>query len=143
MKNPVLLRCGLHGTVQELPTFFERLDEWAHVSNVPLSLAAKLGLMLDELLTNVALHAYGGKGGAVSIEVEFFPPHTLQSVIRDQGPAFDPTGIPEPDTEASLDERKIGGLGVHFVRRLADRFSYRRDGNCNEVTLVHSLPLEK
>lgn len=135
MKNPAPLHYELHGTIQELPAFFERLDAWAQADMLPLGLAPRLGLMMDELLTNVAMHAYDGQGGPVSIRVDFMPPHTLQSVIRDHGPAFDPTGLPTPDTALCLEERKVGGLGVHFVRKLADRFTYRRDGDCNEVTL--------
>lgn len=137
MKSLAPLKCDLHGTLQELPAFFERLDAWAQASDVPAGLASKMGLMLDEWLTNVAMHAYGGKGGPVSVEVQFLPPRSLQAVVRDQGPAFDPTCLPAPDVSASLDEREIGGLGVHFVRRLADRFTYRRDGDCNEVTMGH------
>lgn len=139
MKNPVPLRCDLHGTVQELPAFFERLDAWAEAGELPMGAATKLGLMLDELLTNVAMHAYGNQGGPVSVQVELSAPDMLQAVIRDQGPAFDPTGMPQPDLEMALEDRKVGGLGVHFVRRLAQRFSYRRDGDCNEVTLGYSL----
>ncbi|MET1114153.1 MAG: ATP-binding protein [Comamonas sp.] len=135
MKNPVPLRCDLHGTVQELPAFFERLEAWAVAGELPMGPLAKLHLMLDELLTNVAMHAYGGQGGAVSVQVEFVPPHSLQAVIRDQGPAFDPTGMPAPDLDIALEEREVGGLGVHFVRRLAHRFTYRRDGDSNQVTL--------
>lgn len=138
MKNPVPLRCDLHGSIQELPAFFDRLEEWAQASELPQGLVVKLGLMLDEWLTNVALHAYGGKGGPVSVQVEFVAPHTLQSVVRDHGPAFDPTGLPPPDLEMALEDREIGGLGLHFVRQLADCFSYRRDGACNEVTLSYS-----
>lgn len=138
MKNPVPLHCDLHGTIQELPAFFERLEAWAQACELSPGPVAKLGLMLDELLTNVAVHAYGGCGGPVSVQVEFTPPHAVQAVIRDQGPAFDPTGMPAPDLDIALEERKVGGLGVHFVRRLAQRFSYRRDGDCNEVSLYYS-----
>lgn len=138
MKNSVSLRCDLHGTVQELPDFFERLEAWADAADVPPGLAAKLGLMLDEWLTNVAMHAYGGQGGPVSVQVDFLAPDQLQSVVRDQGPVFDPTKFPAPDVQASLEDRGIGGLGIHFVRRLAHRFAYRRDGDCNEVTLSPS-----
>ncbi len=139
MQKPVSLRSDLHATVQELPAFFARLEDWAEASDVPPGLAAKLGLMLDEWLTNVAMHAYGGQGGPVSVQVDFWAPDQLQSVVRDQGPAFDPTKFPTPDVQASLEDRGIGGLGIHFVRRLAHHFFYRRDGDCNEVTLSPSL----
>ncbi len=138
MKKPVSLTCDLHGTVQELPAFFARLEAWAEAAGVPLGLAAKLGLMLDEWLTNVAMHAYGGQGGPVSVQVDFLAPHRLQCVVRDRGPAFDPTGVPVPDGDLGLEDREIGGLGIHFVRRLAHHFSYRRDGDGNEVTLSPS-----
>lgn len=139
MKNPVSLRSELHGTVQELPAFFERLEAWAQASGVPAGLAAKLGLMLDEWLTNVCQHAYGKQGGPVSVQVDFSPPEALACVVRDRGPAFDPTGMPEADVNVGLEDREIGGLGIHFVRRLAQHFSYRRDGDCNEVTLSPSV----
>ncbi len=139
MKNPVSLRCDLHGTVQELPAFFAQLEAWAEACGLPMGGIAKLGLMLDELLTNVAMHGYGNQGGPVSVQVDLLAPDSVQVVLRDQGPAFDPTGMPEPDLELALEDRKVGGLGVHFVRRLAQRFSYRRDGDCNEVTLGYSL----
>ncbi|MCD2512864.1 ATP-binding protein [Comamonas endophytica] len=138
MNKPVPLRCDLHGSVQELPAFFERLEAWAREGGLPADLVAKIQLMLDEWLSNVALHAYGGAGGPVSVQVEFVPPCTLACVVRDHGPAFDPTDMPAPDLEAGLEERKIGGLGLHFVRQLADAFSYRRDGACNEITLSYS-----
>lgn len=139
MKNPVSLRCDLHGTVQELPAFFAQLENWAEVCQLPMDGTAKLGLMLDELLTNVAVHAYANQGGPVSVQVELPAPDQVLVVLRDQGPAFDPTGIPAPDLDMALEDRKMGGLGVHFVRRLAQRFDYRRDGDCNEVTLGYSL----
>lgn len=139
MKNPACLRSELHATVQELPAFFERLEAWALASGVPAGQAAKLGLMLDEWLTNVCLHAYANQGGPVSVQIDFSPPGTLACVIRDRGPAFDPTGMPQPDVHVGLEDREIGGLGIHFVRRLAHHFSYRRDGDWNEVTLSPSV----
>lgn len=135
MKNPVPLRCELHGTVQELPGFFEQLEAWAQAGDLPAGPVAKFGLMLDELLTNVAMHGYRSQGGAVSVQLEFVAPDILHAVIRDQAPAFDPTDRPAPDLDMGLEEREVGGLGLHFVRRLAHRFTYRRDGDSNELAL--------
>ncbi|WP_275741927.1 ATP-binding protein [Ramlibacter sp. H39-3-26] len=140
MNQPAELQCALHGTVAELPAFFERLEEWADGHGVPLPLASSFGLMLDELLTNVAMHGYAGNGGPVEVRVRFDAPLSLQAVLRDRGVAFDPTALAAPDVEASLEDRGVGGLGVHFVRKLADRFVYRRDGDVNEVTLSRTWP---
>lgn len=139
MKSPVRLTCTLPGTIQSLPDFFAQLHAWAQAMQVPADLVTRMTLMLDEWLTNVAMHAYAGQGGPVCVEVEFLLPRTLRAVVRDQGPAFDPTALAVPDVQAALAEREIGGLGVHLVRRLAKHFTYRRDGVCNEVTMSHTL----
>ncbi len=139
MNHPAELQCTLSGTVAELPAFFERLEDWALEHGVPLPLASSFGLMLDELLTNVAMHAYRGQGGAIAVQVAFQAPATLSAVLRDEGPAFDPTALVAADVEAALEDRDIGGLGVHFVKKLADRFVYRRDGAVNEVSISRTL----
>lgn len=143
MNPPLEWQQTLHGTVAELPAFFERLEAWADDNGVPMPLASSFGLMLDELLTNVAMHGYAGQGGLVEVHLRFEAPGRLQAVLRDHGKAFDPTTLAAPDVEASLDDRDVGGLGVHFVQKLADRFEYRRDGDVNEVTVSRCLPAAK
>ena len=140
MNSSVKLSCSLLGTVQELPPFFERVETWAEEHDVPMALVASFGLMLDELLTNVAMHAYQGQGGPIDVEVEFIAPARLRAVMRDHGPAYDPTAHKSPDTEVPMEEREFGGLGVHFVKQLADQFVYRRDGDVNEVIVSRVLP---
>ncbi|KQO20795.1 hypothetical protein ASF11_24870 [Acidovorax sp. Leaf76] len=135
MNPPAELHCTLSGTVAELPAFFERMEDWAMEHGAPLPLASSFGLMLDELLTNVATHGYGGQGGPVTVQLVFTAPRTLSAIVRDEGPAFDPTTLVAADIEASLEDRHIGGLGVHFVKKLADRFVYRRDGAVNEIAV--------
>lgn len=139
MNPPAELHCTLSGTVAELPAFFERVEDWALNHDVPMALASSFGLMLDELLTNVATHGYQGRGGPVSVRLAFEAPTTLSAVVRDQGRAFDPTTLVAANVEASLEDRHIGGLGVHFVKKLADRFAYRRDGAFNEILVSRTL----
>ena len=45
------------------------------------------------------------------------------------------TAKPAADVEAALEDRHVGGLGVHFVKKLAERFVYRRDGAVNEISV--------
>lgn len=140
MSPSVKLLCSLNGTVEELPAFFERVEIWGEEHDVPPALVASFGLMLDELLTNVAMHAFQGLGGPVQVSIEFNAPANLRAVLRDEGPAHDPTAAAQVDVSASIEEREIGGLGVHFVRQLADQFVYRRDGKVNEVLVSRTLP---
>ena len=67
-------------------------------------------------------------------------PGWLHAELVDAGRAFDPFAqAKEPDLEADLDDRPIGGLGVHFVRTLIERTNYQRSGNHNVIRLAKSL----
>mgnify|MGYP003444340506 CR=1 FL=1 len=60
----------------------------------------------------------------------------LALAFRDDGAAFDPLARADPDLDAGIDERPIGGLGIFLVRELAESVSYERIGRDN-VLRVH------
>ena len=61
----------------------------------------------------------------------------LTVVLEDDGIAFNPfSEAAMPDLEASVEERRIGGLGVYFVKSLMDEASYERRGEWNRITLI-------
>jgi len=83
-------------------------------------------MILEELLTNLATH--GGSAdepAGVRISVE---PARVQVEVKDSGPPFDPRSAPDPDLSASVEDRKIGGLGLFLLRKIASDLYYRRDG---------------
>ena len=53
----------------------------------------------------------------------------------DRGRPFDPLTAPEPDLEAPLQERGIGGLGVHLVRQIMRDVDYRRADGWNRIVM--------
>ena len=59
--------------------------------------------------------------------------------LRDEGVEFDPFLSKEPDINGALDERQIGGLGIHLIRNLMDDHFYRRDGKKNVTTLMKRI----
>jgi anti-sigma regulatory factor (Ser/Thr protein kinase) len=64
----------------------------------------------------------------------------IELELRDDGPAFDPTGRPPPPRPASLAEARPGGLGIHLIRSYTSRMEYRREGTHNVLRLT--LPLD-
>ena len=60
-------------------------------------------------------------------------------VGQDDGRPFDPTAQALADTTAGIDQRKIGGLGIHFIRRTMAGMTYRRQGDRNILTLTARL----
>lgn len=93
-------------------------------------------LLLDELLTNSVQH---GLHGVVrpSVHVELHVTgENCEITLRDNGVEFDPTRAPPVDIELGLEERDVGGLGVHICRHVADQVSYRRAKGENIVKLT-------
>lgn len=102
--------------------------------------AKTLNLALEEWVANVINYAYP-KGIRGHVEVTAGVAHSvLTLVIKDHGTAFDPTRHDEVDIDAELDERSIGGLGIHLVRTIMDTVEYQRtpDGY-NRLVLTKRL----
>jgi len=60
-------------------------------------------------------------------------------VIEDRGRRFDPTQIPAPDLSGPLTTRKVGGVGIHFMRSLMDDISYTRAAGLNRLRLAKKI----
>ena len=74
----------------------------------------------------------------MTVEVELSPDR-LSVTLTDDGTPFDPFGAAAPDTALSVEERRIGGLGIHLVRRMMDEVSYHRRDDRNVVVLGKRL----
>ncbi len=82
--------------------------------------------------------SYAFRDGArhiIDVEISFAG-NCLSIEIRDDGSPFDPLKIPPPDLTSELAEREVGGLGIHFVRTVADEVGYRREEGWNILRLV-------
>jgi anti-sigma regulatory factor (Ser/Thr protein kinase) len=89
-------------------------------------------LAAEELLANTVRH-----GEPVASAIEFsLAIHNgfLTATYADDAGLFDPTIAPQADTTLPQERRAIGGLGIHFIRRTMQIFSYRRDGERNVIT---------
>lgn len=134
-----IFEANLTGRVEDLQYFFTDFENWCQERSTSPRQIHAFVLMLDEWLTNVAMHAYQGQGGIVKVKAHNFSGQVLEVEISDRGVAYDPTNQPQVDVSASLENREIGGLGVHFIRQLADAFTYQRDGEWNVVTIRRQL----
>jgi anti-sigma regulatory factor (Ser/Thr protein kinase) len=98
-----------------------------------------LNLALEEAVVNVMSYAYPeGTKGDVDIEVVKGPQY-LDFIISDSGKPFNPTTKEDPDTNLSVEERPIGGLGIHIIRQIMDSVHYERKENRNNLTLRKNI----
>lgn len=130
----------LHLKLEARPEALERItsaiEELGEREEWPPKLMFRVNLVLEELGLNVMTH--GQRAGARELEVILTSePDTVTMEIVDDGPPFDPLrDAPPPDTEAELNKRPVGGLGVHLVREMMDEVRYRYEDGKNRLTLV-------
>jgi sigma-B regulation protein RsbU (phosphoserine phosphatase) len=99
--------------------------------------ACRVELASEEILVNIIHHAYKGTSGTIEIGIRIIPKDRIEIEIKDLGPPFNPLEEKKAlDLNASLDERKEGGLGIYFVRNIMDEIRYLRQGEANFLTLV-------
>ncbi|MDR1035279.1 MAG: ATP-binding protein [Deltaproteobacteria bacterium] len=105
--------------------------------------ASRVELAVEEIFINVCLHAYRGEKGPVTVTKSLARDgeggECLVITISDSGGPFNPfEDAPPPDLTGDLAVRRVGGLGVHLVKRMADRFSHRGTGDGNVIELRFS-----
>jgi serine/threonine-protein kinase RsbW len=107
----------------------ERLREFAarHAQAYELSEQAiySVQLAVDEAFTNIVEHAYGGESQEKIECTCRVTDDGLEITLRDCGQTFEPNGVPEPDLDAALEDREIGGLGLFFIRQLMDEVEFK------------------
>lgn len=107
--------------------------------------ALRMTLIVEELFTNTIVHGHGGGAESpVRIEVAI---EQAQVTLRyqDSAPPFDPLQYlreAQPDLDVPVGERRLGGLGLPLVARMAEEFDYAHVGgyNCLELVLRRHAP---
>ena len=131
----VTLQKTIRNRIGDLVGVRDTVSTLERASNLPAEMVFDINVVLDELLSNI-IH-YGYSDDALhEIRITLSANDTMVEIgIEDDGKAFDPLAAPEPDLSLPLAERPIGGLGLHFVRRLMDDVQYKRENNHNYMFL--------
>jgi len=93
-------------------------------------------LCLEEAVANIIMHGGGAKDDRLRIAIELERnAGTLVASIEDSGREFDPTQFPPPSVAKSLEEAKVGDLGIHLMHSFASDMHYERRDGRNRLTL--------
>ena len=139
--NPTF-RLVLKNDKVELERLTAAFDEFADRHQVGDQARFQLQLCLEEMVLNVI--NYGFDDGAeheIHVDFEFrIDSRTVTVNILDDGRRFNPlTEVPAPNVEAKLEDRTVGGLGVHFVRTFMDDADYQHEDGKNRLTLTKNV----
>ncbi len=101
-----------------------------------MAIVQKSNIAFDELLNNIISYGYDDEEiHEIDIEIDL-KGERLIITITDDGIPFNPFRKDPPDTMLSVEERVIGGLGIHIVKSLMDEYEYKRNVDKNIITLV-------
>jgi sigma-B regulation protein RsbU (phosphoserine phosphatase) len=128
---------------EEIGRVNERFNDFAGEHGVPEGDRRRINLIFDELLNNIVSYAFDDEEVhaidiAVSLERD-----RLVVTVSDDGRPFNPFGRIPPETDLPVDDREIGGLGLHLVKNVMDEVAYERLGTRNVATLIKKVELEE
>jgi anti-sigma regulatory factor (Ser/Thr protein kinase) len=100
-----------------------------------------VNLCLDELITNTITHGLSqASHGKIEVQITTSDQY-LKIIVKDNAPPFNPfSNATKPDVTSSLEERPIGGLGIHLVKQLVIRHEYQYQDKSNVTSLFIALP---
>jgi sigma-B regulation protein RsbU (phosphoserine phosphatase) len=129
----------LTNNIDEVPQLSAFVEAVGEALSMDASVTMQINLAIEEAVVNVMSYAYpGGISGMVSITAQASD-EQVQFVITDNGIPFDPTRKDAADTTLSVEERPIGGLGIHLIRHYMDGVAYERVGEQNVFTMRKQL----
>ncbi|MBM7556731.1 ATP-binding protein [Halanaerobacter jeridensis] len=129
----------------KLPATIENLDRMLefvvngvnHFEIATENSLKKLRLVCEEMLTNIIDYSYPKQTGEVKIIYKVVTEEKKVIIkIIDHGVPFNPVEYKKPNLSASIEERDIGGLGIHIAKRIVDQMKYQRNEEQNVLTIV-------
>lgn len=129
----------IQNRLSEIRRVEQQFNMFSELHGIPIEIRRNMNVVFDEMLSNIISYAYSDDNEHdIDIIVELFE-NRLGVLITDDGIPFNPLSVETLDTHIYLEDRRIGGLGIHLVRNIMDKISYQRRIDKNVITLVKYL----
>ncbi|MEQ8394860.1 ATP-binding protein [Thalassobaculum sp.] len=131
--------------LEELTRLAAEIEAFAETHALPPRAAMHLDLAVEEIVSNAINYGFADmaeREDAIELSLTL-EGDGVDIRIADRGRPFDPLSqAPEPDTEATIEERSVGGLGIHIVKTVMTGLRYTRidDRNVLDMTLPLAAP---
>jgi anti-sigma regulatory factor (Ser/Thr protein kinase) len=137
--QPRTAEIKIRNVLEDMPLVVEFVEAFGRSRGIPPKVINDLNVCLDELLNNTISYGYDNRGDH-SIQVRLVVDgNQLLADVEDDGRPFDPLQSAEPNLAGDLQSRRLGGVGIHFVKSLMDSVDYVRSGRYNRTTLRKRL----
>ena len=133
------MRIEISNELNEISKVMSLVEKFSKLAELDLKIKQIAELALDELLTNIISYGYRDSNShRITVEIEI-DQQALQLIVIDDAIAFNPFEVKAPNLTSSLENRDLGGLGVHLIKNTMDDYSYKRSDNQNIVTLTKKI----
>ena len=136
-KNKVSFK--LKSKLSELDALCQKLEKFGQSMGLSKKCIFEANLALDELFTNIISYGYDDKNEHTIRIAIALQNDELVFKIEDDGIPFNPTEVESPDLECTIEECRIGGLGIHLAKNLMDEVCYQRCNDKNILTLKKNI----
>lgn len=129
----------LKNDLSELEQLCQTCEEVGRDINISDKAIFEMNLALDELFTNIISYGFSDQQEhtiKINITIEG---DQLQMRIEDDGVPFNPLESKTPEFQCGIEECKIGGLGIHLIRKLMDDIQYQRVADKNILVLRRKI----
>ena len=124
---------------EEFTRVTEAVDRLAAEHRLGADVVGDMQVALDEVLTNIVDYGYTDDAEhKIRIHLKCLD-NVFEATVEDDGIPFNPLEGAAPDTHVPLRERRIGGVGLHFVKNLMSEVRYDRIGDRNRLVLRRKL----
>lgn len=131
-----LSQIKLPANLENLPELIESVSRCAKKQGFNPGKVTEIEIALEEALVNIINYAYQNNIGDIKVTCFFDDDNRFTIAIEDTGAHFDVLSVGQPNITSKISERKVGGLGIFFIRKLMDGVLYQRKGNKNILTLI-------
>ena len=129
----------LRNDLSELETLSQHLNKFGQITGLSQTCATNINICLDELFTNIVSYGFADDQEHIIRFTINLDNHVLTIKIEDDGVPFNPLKKKDPEIPADLMDARIGGLGIHIVRKLMDEIHYIRKRGRNSFTMKKYL----
>jgi anti-sigma regulatory factor (Ser/Thr protein kinase) len=129
----------LKNDLSELELLEEKLDGFCRQFCVTKKCYCEINLALEELFINIISYGFNDDD---EHQIKFTISQQDNQVtmhIEDDGIPFNPADMDTPNIEGAVEERPVGGLGIHLIKNVMDHVDYKRRDNKNILTLTKQL----
>ncbi len=135
------IRLTIPPELARLEALNDSLDAALRQRGVDADVRADVRLIIEEWACNAITHgeADGADGKEMQIDIDI-KDGLLHLRFSDGGPPFDPRSVSDPDLDAHILDRPVGGLGLYLIRQLAEQLEYQRSGHRNLLHVSLRIP---